>query len=99
MEQFAYFLKRLKSVKEGDGTLLDNCMIVYGAGISDPNEHLHDNLPTILAGRGGGTLTPGRHIKIDHETPMTNLYTSLLDRMGAPVPRFADSTGKLDVIA
>ncbi len=99
LTQFGYFLDKLKSVKEGNGTLLDNCMIVYGAGISDPNEHLHDNLPTILAGRGGGTLTPGRHIKMDHETPMTNLYTSLLDRMGAPVPRFADSTGKLDVIA
>ncbi len=99
LTQFGYFLDKLKSVKEGNGTLLDNCMIVYGAGISDPNEHLHDNLPTILAGRGGGTLTPGRHIKMDHETPMTNLYTSLLDRMGAPVPRFADSTGKLEVIA
>ncbi|HVS54053.1 MAG TPA: DUF1552 domain-containing protein [Opitutaceae bacterium] len=99
LTQFGYFLEKLKSVKEGDGTLLDNCMIVYGAGISDPNEHLHDNLPTILAGRGGGTLTPGRHIQLERETPMTNLFTSLLDRVGAPVPRFGDSTGKLEAIA
>ena len=99
LTQFGYFLDKLKSVKEGNGTLLDNCMIVYGAGISDPNEHLHDNLPTILAGRGGGTITTGRHIKMESEIPMTNLYTSLLDRVGAPVPRFADSTGKLEVIA
>ena len=99
LTQFSYFLDKLKSVKEGDGTLLDHCMIVYGAGISDPNEHLHDNLPTILAGRGGGTITPGRHIKLEHETPMTNLYRSMLDRLGAPVEHFADSTGKLEVIA
>ena len=97
--QFGYFLEKLKSVKEGEGNLLDNCMIVYGAGISDPNEHLHDNLPTIVAGRGGGTITTGRHIKMEHETPMTNLYRSMLDRMGAPVERFADSSGKLEVIA
>lgn len=99
VSQFGYFLDKLKSVKEGDGTLLDNSMIVFGAGISDPNQHLHDNLPTIVAGRGGGTITPGRHIKLASETPMTNLYTSLLDRVGAPVERFADSTGRLEVIA
>ena len=96
--QFAYFLEKLKSVKEGNGTLLDNCMIVFGAGISDPNQHLHDNLPIVLAGRGGGTITTGRHIKVD-ETPMTNLYSSLLSRMGAPVERFGDSKGKFEVIA
>lgn len=97
-QQFSYFLDKLKSVKEGEGTLLDNCMIVYGAGISDGNEHAHDNLPTILAGRGGGTITPGRHIKVD-ETPMTNLFLSLLDRAGAPIERFADSTGRFEAIA
>jgi hypothetical protein len=85
-------------VKEGNGTLLDNSMIVFGAGISDPNQHLHDNLPIVVAGRGGGTITPGRHIKVD-ETPMTNLYLSLLDRMGAPVERFGDSKGKFEAIA
>jgi len=98
-QQFAYFLEKLKSVKEGNGTLLDNSMIVFGAGISDPNAHLHDNLPTIVAGRGGGTITSGRHIKLANETPTANLHLSLLDRMGAPQERFADSTGRLEVIA
>jgi hypothetical protein len=96
--QFAYFLEKLKSVKEGEGTLLDNSMIVYGAGISDGNEHSHDNLPTILAGRAGGTITPGRHIKADG-VPMTNLFLSMLDRMEAPVAKFGDSTGKFEAIA
>jgi hypothetical protein len=96
--QFAYFLEKMKTVKEGEGTLLDNSMLVYGAGISDPNEHSHDDLPTILAGRGGGSVTPGRHIKADG-VPMTNLFLSLLDRMEAPVARFGDSTGKFEAIA
>jgi hypothetical protein len=96
--QFAYFLDKLKSVKEGDGNLLDNSMIMYGAGISDGNEHSHDNLPTVLAGRGGGTIRPGRHIHAD-DVPMTNLYLSMLDRMGAPVAKFGDSTGRFEAIA
>jgi hypothetical protein len=97
--QFGYFLDKLKSVKEGEGTLLDNCMIVYGAGISDGNSHSHDDLPTLVAGRAGGTLTPGRHLKLETPTPMTNLYLSMLDRMGAPLERFGDSTGRLEAIA
>src|SRR5437867_1066340 len=98
MEQFARFLNKLKSVKEGDGTLLGNCMIVYGGAIGDGNRHNHDNLPILLAGHGGGTLTPGRHLKLDKETPMTNLYLSMLDRMGVPAQRVGDSTGKLEDI-
>jgi hypothetical protein len=98
MEQFARFLDRLKSVKEGQGTLLDNCMIVYGGAIGDGNRHNHDNLPILVAGRGGGTLKPGRHVKLDRETPMTNLYLSMLDRMGVPAQRVGDSTGKLESI-
>jgi len=98
VKQFAYFLEKLKSVKEGDGTLLDNCMIVYGGGISDGNEHSHDNLPTIVAGRGGGALTPGRHLKFD-TTPMSNFYVSLLNRMGVTTKTFGDSTGALEAIA
>jgi hypothetical protein len=97
--QLAYFLQKLKSVKEGEGTLLDNCMIVYGSGISDGNQHLHENLPVLLAGRGGGSLTPGRHLQVEDLTPMTNLYLSLLDRMGAPAERVGDSTGRLEAIA
>ena len=96
--QFAYLLEKMKSVQEGEGTLLDNSMILYGAGISDPDAHSHDNLPTILAGRGAGSITPGRQIKAD-SVPMTNLFVSLLDRMEAPVASFGDSTGKFEAIA
>src|SRR5690606_17394232 len=89
--QFAYFLEKLDSVKEGEVTLLDNCMIVYGGGISDGNAHRHDDLPIILAGGGGGTLQTGRHVRYDH-TPMTNLYLAMLDRMNVPAERIGDST-------
>lgn len=93
--QFAYFLDKLKSIKEGEGTLLDNCMIVYGSGIADGNAHAHHDLPVLLAGRGGGTLKPGRHLRYERETPMTNLYLSMLERMGAPIQRLGDSTAPL----
>jgi hypothetical protein len=96
VSQFAYFLEKLKAVQEGERTLLDNCMIVYGAAISDGNRHNHDDLPILLAGGGGGTLQPGRHVRMDKEIPMTNLYLSLLDRMGVPAERVGDSTGKLE---
>jgi hypothetical protein len=96
--QFAYFLEKLKSVQEGEGSLLDNCMIVYGAGISDGNEHLHNNLPVILAGRSGGTITPGRRIRVE-QTPLTNLFLSMLDRMDARTESFGDSTGRFEAIA
>jgi len=96
--QFAYFLEKLKATKEGEGSLLDNCMIVYGGAIGDGNAHNHDNLPILLAGRGGGTLQPGRHVRLERETPMTNLYLSILDRLGVPAERIGDSTGKLENI-
>lgn len=97
MEQFAYFLGRLKAIKEGEGTLLDNCMIVYGGAISDGDRHNHDNLPVILAGRGGGTIETGRHLRYPRNTPMANLFLSLLDRAGAGqgIERFGDSSGRL----
>ena len=95
MKQFAYFIERLKAIPEGDGTLLDQCMIVYGSGLSDGNRHNNENLPVLLAGGGGGTLTPGRHIRYQEETPMTNLYMALLDRVGVEVPYIGDSTGSL----
>ncbi len=93
--QLAFFLEKLKSTKEGEGTLLDNCMIVYGSGIGDGNAHNHDNLPVLLAGKGGGTLRMGRHVRYEKETPMTNLYLSMLERVGVPVERLGDSTGPL----
>ena len=95
MRQFAYFLERLKSIPEGEGSLLDNCMIVYGSGLSDGNRHNNENLPVLLAGRGGGTIEPGRHIVYDVETPMNNLFLSLLDRMDVHVDRLGDSTARL----
>ena len=95
VEQFAYFLERLKSIPEGEGTLLDNSMIMYGSGLSDGNRHNNEDLPILLAGRGGGTLEPGRHIEFRRETPLANLFLSMLDRMGVDAERFGDSTGRL----
>lgn len=95
-ELFAYFLKKLKSTPDGDGTLLDHSMIVYGSGLSDGNRHTHEELPVLLVGRGGGTLQPGRHIVYPSGTPMTNLYLALLDRMGVRPESIGDSTGKLE---
>lgn len=95
VEQLSYLLQRMKSIQEGDATLLDNSMICYGSGISDGDRHNHDDLPVLLAGGGCGTLDPGRHIRFDGETPMCNLFLSMLDRMGASVPFIGDSTGRL----
>ena len=92
---FAEFLAKLKATKEGDSNLLDQSMIVYGAGISDGNSHLHDQLPTILAGRGGNFLTPGRHIIYQRETPVCNLFATMAEQMGVKAEHFGDSTGQL----
>jgi hypothetical protein len=97
VEQFAYFLGKLQGVKEGAGTLLDNCLVLYGSGIADGDAHDHHDLPLVLAGRGGGSIQPGRHLRAPRETPLTNLYLSLLDRMGAPTDKLADSTGRLNL--
>lgn len=94
-EQYAYMLEKMKSIKEGDRTLLDNSMVLFGAGICDGNRHNHNNLPIVLAGRAGGTITPGRHIAVQENTPLCNLYLSMLDRMGVKQDRFGDSTGQL----
>ncbi|HSJ05007.1 MAG: DUF1552 domain-containing protein [Verrucomicrobium sp.] len=98
VQQFAYFLERMQASKEGDKSLLDTSMIVYGGGISDGNAHDHDRLPVILAGRANGGLNPGRHINLKDKVPMTNLYLSMLDRMGVGAERIGDSTGVLDGI-
>jgi Protein of unknown function (DUF1552) len=96
MEQFAYFLGRLRDTKEASGrSLLDNSMIVYCSGLSDANHHSHENLPVILAGRGGGSLAASQHLSVSQPMPMTNLYMSLLDRMGVKTDRVGDSTGML----
>ncbi len=97
VQQFAQFLEKLANTKDVDGrSLLDNSMIVYGGGNADGNRHTHTNLPIILAGGGGGTLTPGRHVKHGSK-PATNLYLSMADRMGVSgLDRFGDSTGRLE---
>jgi hypothetical protein len=96
MEQLAYFIEKLGSVKEAGGkTLLDNTALLCGAGISDGNKHNHEDLPLILAGGGAGNLTPGRNIVYPRDTPLANLYLSMMDMMGVRQERFADSTGRL----
>lgn len=97
--QFAYFLAKLKAAKEGNGTLLDNCAIMYGSGLADGNRHAHHDLPILLAGRGGGTIKSGQSLEFKQETPLCNLFVSLADRMGAKVDAFGDSTGRLEAIA
>ncbi len=94
IRQFAYLLEKLKGVKEGDSTLLDNCMIAYGSGNSDGDRHNHDDLPILLAGGGGGTIKTGRHVRFSGETPVSNLWVSMLERIDVRAP-VGDSTGGL----
>ncbi|HTK75069.1 MAG TPA: DUF1552 domain-containing protein [Gemmataceae bacterium] len=96
VSQFAYFTGKLKSIKEGDGTLLDNCMVTYGSAIADPNRHAHHDLPVLMVGCGGGTIKPGRYIRYKAETPLNNLWLAMLERFGANVPKLGDSTGVLE---
>ena len=93
--QLAYLLERLKSVKEGDGNLLDHSMIVYGSGNGDGDRHNHDDLPILLAGKGCGTIRQGRHIVYQKETPINNLWVSMLNRMDIRDVQLGDSTGEL----
>jgi hypothetical protein len=95
MRQFAYLLGKLKAMPEGDGTVLDNTMLLYGAALADGNRHEHENLPLILAGRGGGAIMPGRHMRFASETPMCNLLLTMANKAGVKVQRHGDSTGLL----
>jgi hypothetical protein len=95
MEQFAYFIAKLKSMREGSGTLLDNCMIVCGSAIADGDRHDHHDLPVLLCGGGAGAFKPGRHVRFAKETPMTNLFLTMFDLMGVKADRIGDSTGRL----
>jgi hypothetical protein len=92
---FAKFLEKLDGVREGNGTLLDQSMIVYGSAIADGNRHSHNDLPILLAGRGGGSIASGRHLSYPKDTPLNNLFLSLLDRMDSGIDQFGDSTGRL----
>jgi uncharacterized protein DUF1552 len=95
---FGYFLEQLAAVADGDGTLLDNSLYLYGSGMGNPNVHDHLNLPIIVAGGGGGKVRGGRHIKYAEPTPLANLHLTLLDRVGVRLDSFADSTGKIDTL-
>ena len=97
--QCAYFLERLRGYREGEGTVLDQSMVLFGAGMSDGNAHSPHNLPLVLAGRGGGTLATGRHLRYEKDHPMANLHVALMNRMGARPDRWADSTGELAGLA
>jgi hypothetical protein len=94
---FARFLAKLKATPDGDATLLDRCLILYGAGIADSNRHTHDNLPALVVGTGNGTLKSGRHIDYGKNTPVTNLLLAMLDRVGVRPGRLGDSTGLLEI--
>lgn len=93
VEQFATMLRKLKAIPEGSGTLLDNCMVLFGSSMSDGNRHDPDNLPILLGGRAGGTIDSGQHLQAD--VPLCNLYLSMLDRMGIEAESFGDSTARL----
>jgi hypothetical protein len=95
VQQLSYLLQKMDAVREGENTLLDNSMICYGSAISDGNRHNNENLPILLAGGGGGTLHAGRHLRYATETPLCNLFMSMLQRMDVDVPFVGDSTGRL----
>lgn len=95
VEQFAYLVNKLRSLPEGDGTLLDHCALVYGGSLRDGNKHEHHDLPILVAGRAGGAINPGRSVKWPVETPMANLFVSLLNAAAVPTEKFGDSTGPL----
>ena len=98
IEQFGHFLDQLRAAREGDGTVLDHSMIVYGSGISDGDRHNHDDLPILVAGKGGGTIRGGRHLVYPANTPLNNLYLSMLERAGVPARTLGDGTGPLPML-
>ncbi len=95
VEKFAYLLDRLKAVREGEGSLLDHCLILFGSGLSWGGWHARTDLPIVLAGKGGGVVKPGRHVRYPKGTPLPNLFLSMLDGVGVRLDRLADSTGRL----
>jgi hypothetical protein len=92
---FAYFLDKLKSTRDGDGTLLDHSVYLYGSGMGNPDLHDHVNLPILVAGGGAGKMKGGRHIRYAEPTPLANLHLTLLDKVGVKLDSFADSNGKM----
>jgi hypothetical protein len=99
IQHFAYFLEKLRTTADGDGSLLDHSLFIYGSGISDGNIHFHLDLPTLVVGGGAGTLHGGRHLRYANDTPLSNLYVAVLDKLGLPMDQFGDSTGTLDYLS
>ncbi len=99
VDQFAQMLRKMQSIQEGESTLLDNCMVLFGSSMSDGNRHDPDNLPILLGGRGGNTLNSGRHLAAEGMVPLCNVYHAMLERMGVDVEAFGDSTGPLKNLA
>jgi len=97
VEQLAYLVGRLAAVKEGEKSLLDTSMVVYGSGIGDGNRHNHDELPILMLGGGNGAVKTGRHLKFAKDTPLMNLYLAMFQRLGCPTKSFGDSTGVLPI--
>jgi hypothetical protein len=95
IEQYGYLLRKLHAMKEGDRSVLDNSMILFGSALSDGNAHDPHRLPLVLAGKGGGRIATGQHLVYSEDSPCANLYVSMLEAFGTPVERFADSTGRL----
>jgi hypothetical protein len=93
---FAYFLEKLKATREGDGSLLDNTVYLYGSGLGNSSIHDHDNLPILVAGGAACGMNGGRHIRYETGTPLANLHLTLLDRVGVRLDKFGDSSGKID---
>jgi len=99
MSLFAYYLEKLRATPDGDGSLLDHTILLYGAGISDPDLHDPENLPILMLGGGAGQIKSGRHLRYRPGQPISNLYLSVLDKMNVPVERFGDSTGRLTLLS
>lgn len=97
VEQFGYFIDKLKSTEDGDGTLFDHIMVTYGSGLS--RDHDHDDLPTVITGRGSGLFTLGRQVNYPEETPLANLHVAMMNQMGIPAEQFADSDGPLGYLS
>jgi hypothetical protein len=97
VELFAYFLGKLKAAAEGEGSLLDHATIVYGSGLADGNRHTHEDLPILVAGGGAGRMAGGRHVVYPRETPLTNLFLTLLGHAGLTMDQVGDSSGQIAV--
>jgi len=97
VSMLAYFLDKLKKTPDGEGSLLDNSVVLYGSGISDGNQHDHDPLPIVLAGGAAGQLKGGRHLAFERKTTIANLHAAVLNKLGVPAEKFGDSTGILEI--